>query len=195
MPSLNNENESDGDGDMSENESQHSNSSRDAKADSSEADEHDSDSSELDETECERRTNGYIKYLGKNICVSFIDFVDNWMVFSNEFTGDLENQFQTLREQLYHERIKQNEMQLNEVRNGRSQEYLEPLKQLEDQMQSRIEVAGVLKRLRLENINHKFLAEEQASKQHFEVHSTNIFFLYTNVCVWILLILIIVPFE
>lgn len=67
MPSINNENESDGDGEMSENESQHSNSSREHnKADSSEADEPDSDSSELDEHECERRTAGFVKYMGKN---------------------------------------------------------------------------------------------------------------------------------
>lgn len=84
-------------------------------------------------------------------------------------SGDLEHQFTILREQLYQERIKQNDLHLNDVRNGRSQEYLEPLKQLTDAMQSRIEVAGVLKRLRLENINHKFLAEEQGALQHFEV--------------------------
>lgn len=86
--------------------------------------------------------------------------------------GDLEHQFTILREQLYQERIKQNDLHLNDVRNGRSQEYLEPLKQLTDAMQSRIEVAGVLKRLRLENINHKFLAEEQGARQHFEVSTS-----------------------
>lgn len=91
------------------------------------------------------------------------------------FIGELEHQFTILREQLYQERVKQNDMCLNDVRNGRSQEYIEPLKQLTEQMQSRIEVAGVLKRLRLENINHKFLAEEQAALQHFEVSSTLIF--------------------
>lgn len=84
--------------------------------------------------------------------------------------GDLEQQFTILREQLYQERIKQIDSNLAEVRNGRSQEYLEPLKQLNDNMQNRIEVAGVLKRLRLENINHKFLAEEQGANQHFEVN-------------------------
>lgn len=84
-------------------------------------------------------------------------------------TGDLEQQFTILREQLYQERIKQNDLHLNDVRNGRSQEYLEPLKQLTDAMQSRIEVATVLKRFRLENINNKFLAEEQGANQHFAV--------------------------
>lgn len=88
--------------------------------------------------------------------------------------GDLEHQFTILREQLYQERIRQNEMHLNDVRNGRSQAYLEPLKQLTEVMQNRIEVAGILKRFRLENINHKFLAEEQAARQHFEVKINNI---------------------
>lgn len=92
-------------------------------------------------------------------------------IICHNFTGDLENQFSVLREQLYQERIKQNEVLLNEVRNGRSQEYVEPLKQLTDSMQNRIEVAGVLKRLRLDNISHKFSAEEQGAKQHFEVRN------------------------
>lgn len=88
--------------------------------------------------------------------------------------GDLEHQFTILREQLYQERIRQNEMHLNEVRNGRSQAYLEPLKDLDEVMRNRIEVAGILKRLRLENIEHKFCAEEQAARQHFEVYSARI---------------------
>lgn len=88
-----------------------------------------------------------------------------------QFTGDLEHQFTILREQLYQERIKQIDLHLNEVRNGRSQEYLEPLKQLTETMQNRVEVAGVLKRYRLDNINHKFYAEEQGAHQHFEVSS------------------------
>lgn len=95
------------------------------------------------------------------------------------FTGELEHQFTILREQLYQERIKQNDLHLNDVRNGRSQEYLEPMKQLTDQMQSRIEVAGVLKRLRLENINHKYHAEEQGALQHFEVTFIDFFSLST----------------
>lgn len=176
MPSLNNENESDGDGEMSDNESQHSNSSRDAKADSSEADEPDSDSSELDEPECERRTAGFVKYMSKKHHKRYLDETKSRsfrLVGSGAlatFAGDLENQFSILREQLYQERIKQNELHLNDVRNGRSQEYVEPLKQLTETMQSRIEVAGVLKRLRMENIDHKFRAEEQAASQHFEVN-------------------------
>lgn len=81
----------------------------------------------------------------------------------------MEQQFAILREQLYLERISQIEFQLNEVRNGRSVEYMEPLKILTENMQNRVEVAGVLRKYRLENINHKFLAEEQGATQHFEV--------------------------
>lgn len=66
-------------------------------------------------------------------------------------------------------------MHLNDVRNGRSQAYLEPLKELTEVMQNRIEVAGILKRYRLENIEHKFLAEEQGARQHFEVKTNKYF--------------------
>lgn len=83
--------------------------------------------------------------------------------------GDLEHQFTVLREQLYQERVRQIEMNLIELRNGRSQEYLEPLKQLTDAMERRVEVAGILRNYRLENVSHKFCAEEQGARQHFEV--------------------------
>lgn len=82
----------------------------------------------------------------------------------------MEQQFTILREQLYQERIKQIDAHLNDIKNGRSQEYLEPLKQLTETMQSRIEVAGILKRLRLDNIGHKYSCEEQGAHQHFEVY-------------------------
>lgn len=60
-------------------------------------------------------------------------------------------------------------MNLIDLRNGRSQEYLEPLKQLTDAMERRVEVAGILRKYRLENVEHKFCAEEQGARQHFEV--------------------------
>lgn len=71
-------------------------------------------------------------------------------------------------------------MHLNEVRNGRSQAYLEPLKELTEVMQNRIEVAGILKRYRLDNINHKFSAEEQAAHQHFEVNTPHHIYDFSN---------------
>lgn len=84
-------------------------------------------------------------------------------------TGDLEHQYTVLREQLYQERIKQIEQHLTDLRNGRSQEFLEPLKQLSDAMDERIHVAGILRKYRMENVNNKFCAEEQGAHQNFEV--------------------------
>ncbi|KAK5643468.1 hypothetical protein RI129_007313 [Pyrocoelia pectoralis] len=69
--------------------------------------------------------------------------------------SDLEHQFTFLREQLY-------------LKGGRSQEYLGPLQELQENMRIRTEVAGILRQLRLANIRNKFDAEEQAAKQNFE---------------------------
>lgn len=81
----------------------------------------------------------------------------------------MERQFSQLREQYYFERINQIERQLVDVRNGRSEEYLQPLKELDKVYRNRIEVAEILRRYRLENIEHKFVSEEQAAQQNFEV--------------------------
>lgn len=62
-------------------------------------------------------------------------------------------------------------MQMSDLHGGRSQEYLQPLQQLNENMRVRTEVAGILRQLRLENIQHKFESEEQAAKQHYEVGS------------------------
>lgn len=145
MPPVKNEEESDADGDMSG--SDHSASSR-AHHESSaeEADEPDSDdSSEMSEGECERRRS---------------DCLDN--------LTNLEKQFVVLKEQLYKEKMNQVDQQLQEVRGGRSQEYLAPLQRLADNMNSRKEVAEILKNFRMENIRHKFESELQAARQHFE---------------------------
>ncbi|CAH2041727.1 unnamed protein product, partial [Iphiclides podalirius] len=150
MPSMKVEGDSDGDGDMSGGDTERSGgSSRGPDRDSSaeEADEPDSDdSSEMDESECERRRN---------------ECLDN--------LANLERQFTVLREQLYNERVKHVEYQLAEVRGGRSQEYLGPLRRLQENMRVRIEVAGILKQMRIENIKHIYDAEEQAAQQHFKV--------------------------
>lgn len=81
----------------------------------------------------------------------------------------MERQFSQLREQYYIERINLIENQFNDVRNGTSEEYLQPLKELDKVYRNRIEVAEVLKRYRLENINHKFASEDLAAYQNFEV--------------------------
>ncbi|CAH0726787.1 unnamed protein product, partial [Brenthis ino] len=150
MPSMKVEGDSDGDGDMSGGDTERSGgSSRGPDRDSSaeEADEPDSDdSSELDESECERRRN---------------ECLDN--------LANLERQFTVLREQLYNERMKHVKYQLAEVQSGRSQEYLGPLHRLQENMKVRIEVAGILKQMRIENIRHKFNAEEQAAHQNFRI--------------------------
>ncbi|XP_055544143.1 breast cancer metastasis-suppressor 1-like protein [Wyeomyia smithii] len=148
MPPVKNEGESDADGDMSGGESDHSASSRAPDHDSSaeEADEPDSDdSSEMSEGECERRR---------------ADCLDN--------LTNLEKQFVILKEQLYKEKMSQVDQQLQEVRGGRSQEYLAPLQRLADNMNSRKEVAEILKNFRMENIRHKFESELQAARQHFD---------------------------
>ncbi|XP_041981348.1 breast cancer metastasis-suppressor 1-like protein isoform X1 [Aricia agestis] len=148
MPSMKVEGDSDGDGDMSGGETERSGgSSRGPDRDSSaeDADEPDSDdSSEMDECECERR---------RTECLNNL--------------ANLERQFTVLREQLYSERMRHVEHQLQEVRGGRSQEYVGPLRRLQENMRVRIEVAGVLKQMRIDNIKHKFQAEEQAAHQHF----------------------------
>ncbi|CAG9582987.1 unnamed protein product [Danaus chrysippus] len=149
MPSMKVEGDSDGDGDMSGGDTERSNGSSRPDRDSSaeEADEPDSDdSSEMDESECERRRN---------------ECLDN--------LTNLERQFTVLREQLFNERMKHVEYQLSEVRVGRSQEYLIPLAQLQENMKVRLEVAGILKKMRIENIKHKYDAEEIAAHQHFKV--------------------------
>lgn len=142
-------NEGESDGDMSGAESDHSASSRARSAhDSSaeEADEPDSDdSSEMSEGECERRRS---------------DCLDN--------LTNLEKQFTILKEQLYKEKMNQVDQQLQDIRGGRSQEYLAPLQRLSDQMNSRKEVAEILKNFRMDNIRHKFESELQAARQHFE---------------------------
>ncbi|KAL1397079.1 hypothetical protein pipiens_010019 [Culex pipiens pipiens] len=134
---------------MSGAESDHSASSRARSAhDSSaeEADEPDSDdSSEMSEGECERRRS---------------DCLDN--------LTNLEKQFTILKEQLYKEKMNQVDQQLQDIRGGRSQEYLAPLQRLSDQMNSRKEVAEILKNFRMDNIRHKFESELQAARQHFE---------------------------
>ncbi|XP_017095198.1 breast cancer metastasis-suppressor 1-like protein-A [Drosophila bipectinata] len=139
--------ESDGEGDVSGAESEHSNSSQaHDTSDEEEANECDSDdSSELDANEIERRRAEHMEDL-----------------------MSLERQFNQLREQYYFERINLIDRQLQEVRSGRSEEFVHPQKELDKVYRTRIEVADVLRRFRLQNIEHKFLSEEQAAVQHFE---------------------------
>uniref|UniRef100_L7M086 Putative breast cancer metastasis-suppressor 1-like a n=1 Tax=Rhipicephalus pulchellus TaxID=72859 RepID=L7M086_RHIPC len=103
------------------------------------------DSSEMDEEDCERR---------RSECIDDM--------------ADLERQFMHLKEQLYLERANQIEAKLEEVKLGRAPEYLQPLEDLQDNMRIRIEVAGILKEMKLKNIKRKCEAEETAALQNFE---------------------------
>ncbi|CAH1098657.1 unnamed protein product [Psylliodes chrysocephalus] len=135
------------DNEVSGNESEHSNSSRenDVAHESTEDEPDSDDSSEMDEGECETRRTTLLQHV-----------------------QDLENQFGHLREQLYRERLTQVEMQLAEVKTGKSPDYLISLHELQDNMRIRTEVAGVLRQLRLQNIGNQYEAEEQAARQNFE---------------------------
>ncbi|XP_018331750.1 breast cancer metastasis-suppressor 1-like protein [Agrilus planipennis] len=131
------------DGDVSGGDSDRTNTSGDHGSSEDEADS--DESSEMDEGECEQRRN---------------ECMDN--------LSELERQFTVLREQLYRERIAQVDHQLVEVKEGRSQEYLGPLQELQENKRIRIKVADILRRLRLNNVRNKFEAEEQAALQNFE---------------------------
>ncbi|CAI9730634.1 Hypothetical predicted protein [Octopus vulgaris] len=103
------------------------------------------DSSEIDEEESERR---------RAECL--------------EDMATLEHQFSALKERLYEERVKQVDEKLEEIRAGKAQDYWRPLAQLEENMTIRIQVAGILKELRLQSIQCKFESEEVAARQNME---------------------------
>uniref|UniRef100_M4AWI2 BRMS1 like transcriptional repressor b n=1 Tax=Xiphophorus maculatus TaxID=8083 RepID=M4AWI2_XIPMA len=105
----------------------------------------DGDSSEMDDEDCERRR----------------------MECLDEMTT-LEKQFTDLKEQLYKERLSQVEIKLQEVMAGCAQEYLEPLANLQENMQIRTKVAGIYKDLCLESVKNKYECEIQAACQHWE---------------------------
>lgn len=90
----------------------------------------------------------------------------------NEMTvdmSDLEKQFVALKEQLYFERLNRVEIKLTEVRAGKSIDYLQPLEELQENLRVRTEVAGVLRQLRMANVECIRDAEKEAAKQHYEV--------------------------
>lgn len=70
---------------------------------------------------------------------------------------------------LYRERITQIETKLQEVMTEQATEYLGPLADLREAVAVRTQVAGILRQLRLENIQNKAIAEEVAATQDFEV--------------------------
>lgn len=105
----------------------------------------DGDTSEMDDEDCERRR----------------------MECLDEMTT-LEKQFTDLKEQLYKERLSQVDIKLQEVMAGCAQEYLEPLANLQENMQIRTKVAGIYRELCLESVKNKYECEIQAACQHWE---------------------------
>ncbi|KAL4123246.1 hypothetical protein QTP88_015454 [Uroleucon formosanum] len=80
----------------------------------------------------------------------------------------IESHFDSLKEMLANERIKEVEEKLVEVKMGTAKEYCIPLEELKKQMKSRLEVATVLRQFKLTNLKHKYESEEQAIRQNFE---------------------------
>ncbi|KAK1795633.1 hypothetical protein P4O66_001127 [Electrophorus voltai] len=105
----------------------------------------DGDSSEMDDEDCERRR----------------------MECLDEMTS-LEKQFTDLKDQLYKERLHQVDLKLQEVKAGSAAEYLEPLANLQENMQIRTKVAGIYRELCLESVRNKYDCEMQAASQHWE---------------------------
>ncbi|XP_061100882.1 breast cancer metastasis-suppressor 1-like protein-A isoform X1 [Conger conger] len=105
----------------------------------------DGDSSEMDDEDCERRR----------------------MECLDEMTN-LEKQFTDLKDQLYKERLNQVDAKLQEVIAGKAPEYLEPLANLQENMQIRTKVAGIYRELCLESVKNKYDCEIQAAFQHWE---------------------------
>ncbi|XP_043118086.1 breast cancer metastasis-suppressor 1-like protein-A [Puntigrus tetrazona] len=105
----------------------------------------DGESSEMDDEDCERRR----------------------MECLDEMTN-LEKQFTDLKDQLYKERLSQVDAKLQEVMSGKAPEYLEPLANLQENMQIRTKVAGIYRELCLESVKNKYDCETQAAFQHWE---------------------------
>ncbi|XP_058606390.1 breast cancer metastasis-suppressor 1-like protein-A isoform X1 [Onychostoma macrolepis] len=105
----------------------------------------DGESSEMDDEDCERRR------------MECIDEMTN-----------LEKQFTDLKDHLYKERLSQVDAKLQEVMSGKAPEYLEPLANLQENMQIRTKVAGIYRELCLESVKNKYDCETQAALQHWE---------------------------
>jgi len=102
------------------------------------------DSSDMDVEECEKKRYEFIEDL-----------------------TELEGQFAILREQLYRERLTQIESKLEEVKSGRAMEYINPLEELQENMRVQLEVGQILRKLRQDNIECKFDAEQLAANQNY----------------------------
>lgn len=143
MPSVDGEENGEEEVERSANEDE--NMSEEEDEESSLSSDESSSESSIDETENERR---------RNECLNDM--------------ADLERQFSDLKEQLYRERISQVAKKLEEVTSECALEYTGPVNELKDMCEIRIEVAGILRDCRLENVENKYNADEQAAVQHYE---------------------------
>lgn len=147
----NEENDEDNDADNDENENdeeKNGNKSGASSGDDESSEEEGSgseDSSDMDVEECEKKRFEFIEDL-----------------------TELEGQFAILREQLYRERLTQIESKLEEVKTGRAMEYLQPLEELQENMRVQLEVGQILRKLRQDNIECKFDAEQLAANQNYQ---------------------------
>lgn len=147
-----NEEDNDADNDADNDENENDDDEKEPKAGASSGDDESSeeegsvseDSSDMDVEECEKKRFEFIEDL-----------------------TELEGQFAILREQLYRERLTQIESKLEEVKNGRAHEYLQPLEELQENMRVQLEVGTILKQLRQENIECKHEAEQLAANQNY----------------------------
>lgn len=97
---------------------------------------------------------------------------DEYKRRKEEYTNDildLERQFESIRNQLYKEKIQLADKKLEEIKAETADDYLQPLEELKENMRIRTEVAAILKELRLRNVECQHEAEKTAAKQNFEV--------------------------
>lgn len=89
--------------------------------------------------------------------------------------GLIEKDFGVVKELLYQTKMMQVDEKLGRVKAGTANEYLEPLKKLEENCETRHKVATELRRLKLEAVDRKYEADEQASRQNYESEKQIIF--------------------
>ena len=95
--------------------------------------------------------------------------IKNWFYSLDLNFLFIELQFVAVREQLYLERINQLEVKYAEAKVEKSPEYLQPFEELQEALRVREEVAEIVKKLRIENVQCQFEAERCAAKQTYDV--------------------------
>jgi len=131
----------DGDSDKSSEDDSHTCSTEEEE----ENQEEDESQSDIDEAECERRRHEYLADM-----------------------SELEKQYFQLKEQLYTERLQQMDAKIEEIKNDKAPEYLQPLYQLEQNLELRKKVAFIKREMALASIKQTFESEELAAFQHME---------------------------